>query len=184
VYGGSRGTALLFLTSAPDVGEWSASRSGHFTKGGKSPLYQLDRRLHGPQSQSGCCGVEKNLLALPGIKLLLSSLQPITVSSELSRLLVKGKKWWLRFSEPKLIISFPYHHMMLSEGKTCSKKYFATQVYIHFLQHEQHLYAIQTEGFIWLLWKDLILGNTGIQYLSVNLRVWKHSGIGVITKSK
>jgi hypothetical protein len=27
-----------------------------------------DRRLNGPQSQSECCGTEKNLLPLPGIE--------------------------------------------------------------------------------------------------------------------
>jgi hypothetical protein len=31
---------------------------------GKSPQYPLERRLDGPQSQSGCCGEEKNLLPL------------------------------------------------------------------------------------------------------------------------
>jgi hypothetical protein len=35
---------------------------------GKSPLYPLYRRLGGPQSRSGHCGVEKNLLQLPGIE--------------------------------------------------------------------------------------------------------------------
>jgi hypothetical protein len=34
---------------------------------GTSPQYQLDRRLGGPQSRSGCCGEEKKL-ALPGIE--------------------------------------------------------------------------------------------------------------------
>jgi hypothetical protein len=46
----------IFLTSALAGGEWSASRSG-----GKSPRYPLDRRLGGPQSQSGRRGEEKNL---------------------------------------------------------------------------------------------------------------------------
>jgi hypothetical protein len=35
---------------------------------GNYPQYPLDRRLNGPQRQSGRCGKEKNL-ALPGIKL-------------------------------------------------------------------------------------------------------------------
>jgi hypothetical protein len=34
---------------------------------GMSLHYPLDRRLGGPQSQSGCCGEEKNLLPFPGI---------------------------------------------------------------------------------------------------------------------
>jgi hypothetical protein len=35
---------------------------------GKSSLYPLNRRLGGPQSQSGCGGEEKNSSPLPGIK--------------------------------------------------------------------------------------------------------------------
>jgi hypothetical protein len=35
---------------------------------GKSHWYPLDRRMGGPQSQSGCCGGNKNLLPLPGIE--------------------------------------------------------------------------------------------------------------------
>jgi hypothetical protein len=35
---------------------------------GKSPWYPLGRRLDGPQSQPGRCGLEKNLLPLPGIE--------------------------------------------------------------------------------------------------------------------
>jgi hypothetical protein len=42
----------IFLTSALAGGEWSASRPGRFTPGGKSPRYPLDRRLGGPQSRS------------------------------------------------------------------------------------------------------------------------------------
>jgi hypothetical protein len=40
---------------------------------GKNPWYPLYRRLDGPQSQSGCCGEEKNILLLLGIELRLSS---------------------------------------------------------------------------------------------------------------
>jgi hypothetical protein len=43
---------------------------------GKSPWYPLDRRLHGPQSQFGCGGEEKNSQPLPGLKPLI--IQPIT----------------------------------------------------------------------------------------------------------
>jgi hypothetical protein len=35
---------------------------------GKSPWYPLDRRLHGPQSQSGRGGEEKNSQPLPGLE--------------------------------------------------------------------------------------------------------------------
>jgi hypothetical protein len=35
---------------------------------GKSPRYPLDRRLGQPQSRSGRCGVDKNILTLPGIE--------------------------------------------------------------------------------------------------------------------
>jgi hypothetical protein len=35
---------------------------------GNIPRYPLDRRLSGPQSWSGCCGVEKHLLPLSGIE--------------------------------------------------------------------------------------------------------------------
>jgi len=36
---------------------------------GKSPQYQLDRRLDGPQLRSGCGGEEKNSQTLPGLEL-------------------------------------------------------------------------------------------------------------------
>jgi hypothetical protein len=35
---------------------------------GKEPQYLLDRRLGAPQSWSGYCGIEKNLLSMPGIE--------------------------------------------------------------------------------------------------------------------
>jgi hypothetical protein len=56
------------LTSALDGGECSASRHGRFTPRGKSPWYPLDRRLRGPQSRSGCGGLEKNSQLPPGIE--------------------------------------------------------------------------------------------------------------------
>jgi hypothetical protein len=43
----------IFLASALAGGEWSASRLGRFTLGGKSVRYPLERRLDGPQSRSG-----------------------------------------------------------------------------------------------------------------------------------
>jgi hypothetical protein len=65
-------------TSALGGGEWSASRPGRF------PRYPLDRRLGGPQSRSGRCGEEKNLLPLPGIELRPPSPLPVATPTELS----------------------------------------------------------------------------------------------------
>jgi hypothetical protein len=48
---------------------------------GKEPLV-LDRRLCGPQSQSGPYGEEKNLLLLPRVKFQSTSPQPVTISTE------------------------------------------------------------------------------------------------------
>jgi len=42
----------------------------------KRPWYPLDRKLGGPQSQSGHSGEEKKSLPLPGIKPQSSSLKP------------------------------------------------------------------------------------------------------------
>jgi hypothetical protein len=36
--------------------------------GGEGPQYRLYRMMDGPQSQSGRCGIEKNLLPLLGIE--------------------------------------------------------------------------------------------------------------------
>jgi hypothetical protein len=57
----SGGIAPIFLTSALDAGEWSATRRCSFTPQGRSPQYPLDRRLGGPRSRSGRRGEEKNL---------------------------------------------------------------------------------------------------------------------------
>jgi hypothetical protein len=57
-----------FLTSALDGGEWSASRPRSLYLQGKSPWYQLDRRLGGPQSRSGRGGEEKNSQPSPGVE--------------------------------------------------------------------------------------------------------------------
>jgi hypothetical protein len=35
---------------------------------GRDPWYTFDRRLGGPQSRSGRCELEENLLPLPGIE--------------------------------------------------------------------------------------------------------------------
>jgi hypothetical protein len=57
----------IFLTSAIAGGEWSASRSDHFTPGERAPRYPLDRRLGGPQSRSGRRG-EKEILDHTGTR--------------------------------------------------------------------------------------------------------------------
>jgi hypothetical protein len=54
-----------FLTSVLDGGDWSASHTSRFTPRVKSPRCLLNRRLGGPQNQSGRRGEEKNLLPLP-----------------------------------------------------------------------------------------------------------------------
>jgi len=58
-----------FLTSAlGGGGEWSTSRSSHFTRG-KEPRYLLSRRLAGTQTQCGRIAEDKNILALPASEL-------------------------------------------------------------------------------------------------------------------
>jgi hypothetical protein len=54
-HGGERRySSYSYLTSALDGGEWSASHpSRALYPQGKDPWYPLDRRLGGPQSQSG-----------------------------------------------------------------------------------------------------------------------------------
>jgi hypothetical protein len=51
---------------------------------GKSPRYELYRRLGGPQSRSGSYEVEKNILALPENEPRPSNQQPVTIPTELS----------------------------------------------------------------------------------------------------
>jgi hypothetical protein len=51
----------IFLNSALVGGARSASCPCHFTSGKRAPQYPLDRRLGGPQSQSGWQGEEKIL---------------------------------------------------------------------------------------------------------------------------
>jgi hypothetical protein len=92
------------LTTTPwrRVGEWRYSsnilhlgtkwrRVASFTPRpfyprGNGPRYPLDRRLGGPKSRSGRCGVEKDLLPLPGIEPRSFSTQPVATPTELSRL--------------------------------------------------------------------------------------------------
>jgi hypothetical protein len=66
-YGGVEVQLHVFLTTALDVGEWSALRPGHLYPHGKRSRYPLDRRLLGPQSRSGH-GDEKILLPSQGIE--------------------------------------------------------------------------------------------------------------------
>jgi hypothetical protein len=56
---GYGGIIHAFLTSALDGGEWSASHPSCFIPLGKSPQYQLERRLGVPQGQFGCSGKGK-----------------------------------------------------------------------------------------------------------------------------
>jgi hypothetical protein len=51
-YCGSGGITSRILNLGARGGEWSASRSGLFTLGGKN-RYPLDRRLDGTQNRSG-----------------------------------------------------------------------------------------------------------------------------------
>jgi hypothetical protein len=62
---GSGNIVPTFLNDAINGGEWSASRPRQLYPRGKSPRYQFDSRLSGPQNRSGRCGIEKNFLALP-----------------------------------------------------------------------------------------------------------------------
>ena len=48
-------------------GEWLTSRPGCCTAR-KEPLYPLNRRLGGPQSQCRCFGKENNVLPLPAFE--------------------------------------------------------------------------------------------------------------------
>jgi hypothetical protein len=84
VYGGVDVQIHVFLTSALVGCEWSASRPGRLT------LRQIASGTHWtggwvwPQSQSGRCGAETNLLPLPGIEPWPSSRYPVAMSNELS----------------------------------------------------------------------------------------------------
>jgi hypothetical protein len=59
---------------------------------GKGPQYPLSRRLGRPQTRSGCFGVEKNLLPLPGIEFRLPALiLSLYRLSDLVRYLIKHR---------------------------------------------------------------------------------------------
>jgi hypothetical protein len=61
--GDRRYSSYSFLTSALEGGEWSASHPGRALPPGKEPRYPLYRRLGGPQSRSGCRGLEEKFCA-------------------------------------------------------------------------------------------------------------------------
>jgi hypothetical protein len=78
-----------FLDSAVVGGEWSASRPGRFTPGGRAPRYPMDRRLRGAQSRSGRFGEEK-ILDPTGTRTPTpqsSSTYPVAIPTTLPRLL-------------------------------------------------------------------------------------------------
>jgi len=64
VLGGSGVKFHSFLTPTIESVGWSASHAGHFTPGGKSTFYPLNRSLAVSQAQAGCCGEETKLLLL------------------------------------------------------------------------------------------------------------------------
>jgi hypothetical protein len=80
-YGGLAVLSPPFLTLAVD-GQWSASRPGCFTP-----------RQRGPQRKCWCCGIEKNLLLLPGINSWVSNSQPVAIMAAQW----KGYVWKLHF---------------------------------------------------------------------------------------
>jgi hypothetical protein len=55
---------LHFLSSGHKREMSSHLNARFFYPGGYIPRYSLDRSLGGPQTRSGRCGIEKNLLAL------------------------------------------------------------------------------------------------------------------------
>jgi hypothetical protein len=58
----------VYLASMLDGGELSVPRPGRFKPWGKSPSYPFDKRLCGPQSQSGCGDEEEESQPLPEIE--------------------------------------------------------------------------------------------------------------------
>jgi hypothetical protein len=76
---------LIYSSTMLDIGiswKWSASRPCLFTPGDS-----LNRRLGGPHSQSGRCAKSK-ILPLPRIEHRHSNRKPVTIPTELSRLLI------------------------------------------------------------------------------------------------
>jgi hypothetical protein len=84
------------------MGEWRYSstildlgtrRTGCFTPGENAPRYPLDRRLGGPQSRSGRCGEQKYLVPAGNRS---PTVQPVTVPTDLSRLITKMYYFFIR----------------------------------------------------------------------------------------
>jgi hypothetical protein len=71
---GTRWSWVVSFTPRPLYSRW------------KSLRYPLDTKVNGPQRRSAYCGVENSLLLLPGIKPRTSSLYPVVIPTELSRL--------------------------------------------------------------------------------------------------
>jgi hypothetical protein len=79
----------VFLTSVLVEGEWSASCTGRFTPGGKSPQYPSDTSLGGLQNWPGRYR-EVKILDSTGTKTLISqssSPSPVVIPTELLQLL-------------------------------------------------------------------------------------------------
>jgi hypothetical protein len=60
----------VFLPSALHVGGWLASHPGHYTPRGRAPGIHWIGGWVGPRAGLRTCGKEKNILPIPGIKLL------------------------------------------------------------------------------------------------------------------
>jgi hypothetical protein len=100
---GSGGIDPPFLTSALDSGEWPASCSCRFTPRERAPdTHWIGGRM-APRAGLGRCGVETNLLPLPGIEPRPSSPSPI-IPTELSRLPNSRKK--KSFIEIRLLLPY------------------------------------------------------------------------------
>jgi hypothetical protein len=69
-------------------GEWKYRSTVPHCPRGRRSRYTLGRRLGGPQSRSGRCGVEKNIFPLSEIKHRPSIPQTAAIPTELSRLQV------------------------------------------------------------------------------------------------
>jgi hypothetical protein len=77
IWGERRYSSSLFLISALDGSDWSASRPGRALPPGKWPRYPLYRRLGGPQSRSGQRLEEKSPCLCRGSNLDRSVVQPV-----------------------------------------------------------------------------------------------------------
>jgi hypothetical protein len=80
--------STFFLTVALAGDEWSASHPGCFIQGQQSPKCPLHRRIGGPQSQFEWCRREEILDPTRTSTPLSSRLQPVTIPTALSWLLM------------------------------------------------------------------------------------------------